>query len=215
MKKFVGGAKWTVVERGYAGSEACLVEPQCSNLIAGVEDVRERQTELNIFLAEGVQDSRSGRMEDQVALEALLLLLGLLGPLKGVQPSQGHSQEASVRVFFSDSEWVVVTEISFGPIEESLNKLHLWFAKSAVAGGPRQAKRGIIDFGDTVLHWLFGIATNQDLERLNAQLQALGGETTGIVNAVAHQATLLNETLRELGEHVLAMLQRDKAHQSL
>ncbi|KZR96448.1 Uncharacterized protein APZ42_009206, partial [Daphnia magna] len=67
----------------------------------------------------------------------------------------------------------------------------------------------------TALHWLFGVATSQDLEGLNGQLQALGGETSGIVSAVAHQATLVNETLRELGEHVLAMQQLDRAHQSL
>nr|SVE78669.1 EOG090X0O5J [Daphnia lumholtzi] len=54
------------------------------------------------------------------AVGALLLLQGLLGPLISVRPSQGHSQEAFVRdgvifqlqgeVFFSDSEWVVVTD---------------------------------------------------------------------------------------------------------
>ncbi|KAK4006330.1 hypothetical protein OUZ56_011484 [Daphnia magna] len=57
--------------------------------------------------------------------------------------------------------------------------------REAVAGGPRRAMRGIIDVG----------------EGLNRQLQALGGETMGIVHAVVHQATLVNETLRELGEH--------------
>ncbi|KZR95675.1 Uncharacterized protein APZ42_010451, partial [Daphnia magna] len=165
---------------------------------------------------------------------------------------QGHSKEAFVRdglifhlqgeVFFSYSEWVEVTNVSFGPIENALNKLHLWFTGSvkkkesqveetkwsarlraqmvervtdgfellglarerydtlreAVAGGPRRAKRGIIDVGGTALHWLFGVATSQDLEGLNGQLQALGGEKSGIVSAVAHQATFVNETLREL-----------------
>ncbi|KAK4013989.1 hypothetical protein OUZ56_026537 [Daphnia magna] len=144
----------------------------------------------------------------------------------------------------SDSEWVVVTDISFGPIEGALNKLHLWFTGSArserlraqivetgtdglelsriirdwydtlneVAGGPRRPKRGIIDIGGTTLHWMFGAATNQDLEGLNGQLQALGGKTTRIVNAVAYQATLVNETLRKHGEHVLAMQQLDREH---
>ncbi|KAK4007050.1 hypothetical protein OUZ56_012205 [Daphnia magna] len=114
----------------------------------------------------------------------------------------------------SDSEWVVVTDVSIGPIENALNKLHLWFTDSAkkkesqaektkwsarlraqmveratdgldllglvcerydtlreaVAGGPRRAKRGIIDVGGTALHWLFGVATSQDLEGLNGQL---------------------------------------------
>lgn len=33
--------------------------------------------------------------------------------------------------FFSYSEWVVVTGISFGPIEYTLNKLHRWFTDLA------------------------------------------------------------------------------------
>jgi hypothetical protein len=53
-----------------------------------------------------------------------------------------------------------------------------------------------------VLQWLFGVATGRDLEGLIGQLQALGRETTGGIHAVAQQATLVNETWRELGEHV-------------
>ncbi|KZS06405.1 Uncharacterized protein APZ42_030154, partial [Daphnia magna] len=290
MKKFIRGAEWTVVDRESTGAEARKMELQRSNLIAGGKGIRDREakTRETIPLDEQVQEARNERMDDQVrrstrarmppirygqmpqaAVGALLLLLGLLGPLMGVQPSQGHSQEAFVRdgvifqlqgeVFFSDSEWVVVTDVSFGPIENALNKLHLWYTDSAkkkesqaeetkwsawlraqmvkratnglellglvrdrydtlreaVAGGPRRAKRGIIDVGGTALHWLFGVAKSQDLEGLNGQLQALGGETSGIVSSVAHQATLVNETLRELGEHVLAMQQRDRAHQLL
>lgn len=69
--------------------------------------------------------------------------------------------------------------------------------------------------GGTALHWLFVVANNDDHERLDGQLQALELEATGIVNAVAHQATLGNETLRELREHVLAIKQLDRAHQSM
>ncbi|KZS06258.1 Uncharacterized protein APZ42_030339 [Daphnia magna] len=36
-------------------------------------------------------------------------------------------------VFFSDSEWVVVADISFGPIEDAISKLHLWFTFSAIS----------------------------------------------------------------------------------
>lgn len=75
--------------------------------------------------------------------------------------------------------------------------------------------RGFIDVGGTALHWLFVVANNDDHERLDGQLQALELEATGIVNAVAHQATLGNETLRELREHVLAIKQLDRAHQSM
>ncbi|KAK4006331.1 hypothetical protein OUZ56_011485 [Daphnia magna] len=137
-----------MVDRENMESEASRVEPQRSNLING-KDVRERQTET-IPLAEGVQEARNGRIEDQVrrstrtrtspvrygnipqgAVGVLLRLLGLLGPLIGIQPSQGHSKETFVRdglqgeVFLSDLEWVVVTDISFGPTENALNKLHL------------------------------------------------------------------------------------------
>ncbi|KZS01508.1 Uncharacterized protein APZ42_001815 [Daphnia magna] len=149
-------------DRGSTGAEARRIEPQRSNLIAGGKDIRDREAEFRetIPLGEEVQEARNERMDNQVsrstqarmppvrygqmpqaAVGALLQLLELLGPLMGVQPSQGHSQEAFSRdgvifqlqgeVFFSDSEWVVVTDVSFGPIENALNKLHLWFTDSA------------------------------------------------------------------------------------
>jgi hypothetical protein len=66
-----------------------------------------------------------------------------------------------------------------------------------------------------VLQWLFGVATERHLEELNRELQALGRETTGVIHAMAQQATLVNETWREIGEHVLVMQQLNKAHMSM
>ncbi len=87
--------------------------------------------------------------------------------------------------------------------------------REALVGPEKRSKRGLVDAGGTALQWLFGVATGRDLEGLNGQLQALGRETTGIIHAVAQQATLVNETWRELGEHVLVMQQLNKAHMSL
>jgi hypothetical protein len=87
--------------------------------------------------------------------------------------------------------------------------------REALVGPDKQSKRGLVDAGGTVLQWLFGVATGRDLEGLNGQLQALVRETTGIIHAVEQQATLVNETWQELGEHVLVMQQSNKAHMSL
>jgi hypothetical protein len=53
------------------------------------------------------------------------------------------------------------------------------------------------------------------LEGVNDHLQALSKETTAIVYAVAHQASMVNDTWRELDEHALIMQQLDKAHRAL
>jgi len=77
--------------------------------------------------------------------------------------------------------------------------------REALVGPNKRSKRGLVDAGGTALQWLFGVATGCDLEGLNE----------GIIHAVAQQATLVNETWRELGEHVLVIQQLNKAHLSL
>ncbi len=210
---------------------------------------------------------RVGLSGEASAVGAVLLLLGLLGLFMGVQPSQGMQRGSFVKdgvvfkfqgeIFFSDSEWVVLTDVSLGSIETTITALRHWFSvmanegkgvtevksehlrtrvkdrameglellkvvngrsrtlREALVGPKKRSKRGLVDAGGTVLQWLFGVATGRDLEGLNGQLQALGRETTGIIHAVAQQATLVNETCRELGEHVLVMQQLNKAHMSL
>ncbi len=69
--------------------------------------------------------------------------------------------------------------------------------------------------GETTLKWLFGVATERDLKGLNDHLQAFSKETTEIVHAVTYQASMVNDTWRELGEHGLMMQQLDKAHLAL
>ena len=59
----------------------------------------------------------------------------------GVQPSQGIQHEAFVKdgvvfkfqgeIYFSDSEWVVVTDVSLGPIEAAITALRHWFTRMA------------------------------------------------------------------------------------
>jgi hypothetical protein len=87
--------------------------------------------------------------------------------------------------------------------------------RGALIGTTDRRKRGLVDAGGTTLQWLFGVATERDLEGVNDHLQALSKETTAIVHAVAHQASMVNDTWRELGEHALIMQQLDKAHRAL
>jgi hypothetical protein len=72
-----------------------------------------------------------------------------------------------------------------------------------------------MDVGGSTLQWLFGVATDRDVETLSKQLQTLGRETTGIVHAMSQQATMVIETWRELGEHAIIMRQLEKAHGAL
>jgi hypothetical protein len=62
-----------------------------------------------------------------------VLLLGFCGSLLGVQASEGVEHTAFVRdgvifksqgdVYFSESKWVVVTDVSWQPMEEALRRL--------------------------------------------------------------------------------------------
>jgi hypothetical protein len=87
--------------------------------------------------------------------------------------------------------------------------------REAVGEPKQRSKRGLMDVGGSTLQWLFGVATDRDLETLSKQLQTLGRETTGIVHAMGQQATLVNETWRELGEHAIIMRQLEKNHGAL
>lgn len=67
---------------------------------------------------------------------AIYLLLGLLGPLVGVQQSQGLQHGPVLKdgvvfkfqgeIYFSD-EWVVVTDVSLGSIVCAITQLRRWF----------------------------------------------------------------------------------------
>ena len=77
------------------------------------------------------------RYSPEVGLAVAVLLLGFCGSILGVRASEGVEHSTFVRdgvifksrgdVYFSDSEWVVVTDVSWQPVEESLRMLHKWF----------------------------------------------------------------------------------------
>lgn len=58
-------------------------------------------------------------------------------------------------------------------------------------------KRGILDGGGTALKWLFGVATEDDFERLNHQLSNLSAQQKEVVHLLEHQASVVNESLSE------------------
>jgi hypothetical protein len=58
----------------------------------------------------------------------------------------------------------------------------------------QRSKRGLMDVGGSTLQWLFGVATDRDLETLSKQLQTLGRERTEIVHVMIQQATMVYET---------------------
>lgn len=60
-----------------------------------------------------------------------------------------------------------------------------------------RSRRGIIDGGGKVLKWLFGVATSNDLETINAEMNSLSQSNRKIVHIIEKQATLVNESLTE------------------
>jgi len=189
------------------------------------------------------------RYSPEVGLAVAVLLLGFCDSLLRVQASEGVEHAAFVRdgvifktqgdVYFSDSEWIVVTDVSWQPMEEALRRLQKWYGdmlkkdlrgdeaklgerlrmhlhdrakdgqdrldimreryrtlREAVGRPEGRSKRGLVDVGGSTLQWLFGVATDRDLESLSNRLQTLGRETTGIVHAIGQQATMVNETWR-------------------
>ena len=167
------------------------------------------------------------RYSPEVGLAVAVLLLGFCGSILGVRAGEGVEQSAFVRdgvifksrgdVYFCDLEWVVVTDVSWQPLEESLRMLHKWFGdmmkqdlrgdeaklgerlriqlhdrakegqeqldilreryrtlREAVGEPEQRSKRGLMDVGGSTLQWLFGVATDRDLETLSKQLQTLG-----------------------------------------
>ncbi len=89
----------------------------------------------------------------ETAIGAVFLLMGLLAPLLGVGTAEGRHLESFSRdgvifksqedIFFSDSGWVVVTDVSFTPIETALAALRRWYV-GQMRDDPRgaEAKEG-------------------------------------------------------------------------
>ena len=58
----------------------------------------------------------------------------------------------------------------------------------------RRTKRGLLNVGGKVLHWLFGVATTEQLDRYQHTLNELMGNQKSIAHAFNSMATLVNQT---------------------
>ncbi|KAI9557135.1 integrase core domain protein [Daphnia sinensis] len=142
---------------------------------------------------------------------------------------------------FTDSEWVLVTDITFGQTDAVASDLEKWLKqKSSMADdskpseigrfhstliahvharaldgllwlqiitrsyeglkatvcAPRRPRRqrGLMDGGGTVLNWLFGVATTDDLVKVNKNIEQLSTESTAIVHALeVHTAQIISK----------------------
>ncbi|KAI9552541.1 hypothetical protein GHT06_020390 [Daphnia sinensis] len=83
---------------------------------------------------------------------------------------------------FTDSEWVLLR------------------GTKATVCAPRRPirERGVMDGGGTVLNWLFGVATTDDLVKVNKNIEQLSTESTAIVHALEVHTWLINETVWEI-----------------
>ncbi|KZS20397.1 Uncharacterized protein APZ42_012914 [Daphnia magna] len=111
-------------------------------------------------------------------------------------------------VNFSDSEWVVVTGVSFRQVEATLGHLGQWLTEKLTQheGGPLNED---IKIGNRIKEQLKERATGclEELEVVK--------KTSGIVSTLAEQATLVNESLWKLHDHTVVLGQLEQAHQTL
>ena len=70
-----------------------------------------------------------------------------------------------------------------------------------------KVKRGAVDIGGEALKWLFGVATQKDLEKLSRELETLASQDKEITHILERQATLVNESLWEV--HTTTLMVRD------
>ena len=97
-----------------------------------------------------------------------------------------------------DITFDALTQLNMGALDLSLQAHRLRRDHIRAALGPhttpRRTKRGLLDIGGTVLHALFGVATNSQLERFNAALTAIAGTQQDMSHATSQLATIVNQT---------------------
>jgi len=76
-------------------------------------------------------------------------------------------------------------------------------------------KRGVIDGGGTVLKWLFGVATQTDLEGINEKVTGLTNRQQEIAHLLQQQATVVNESLWEVRTTTIMMGELKKQFDAL
>ncbi len=70
--------------------------------------------------------------------------------------------------------------------------------KAAIQTGSKRQKRGMVDGGGKVLNWLFGVETDDALDKINTNVELLPTGTNAMAHAIEAHASLVNETLWEL-----------------
>ena len=79
----------------------------------------------------------------------------------------------------------------------------------------KRRQRSLIDGGGTVLKWLFGVSTQEDLEEVHREMAKMGTQQRSIVHAMQQQATIINETLWEHKATVQIISDMDQQQRSL
>ncbi|KAI9565087.1 hypothetical protein GHT06_008841 [Daphnia sinensis] len=149
-----------------------------------------------------------------LSLPLLLVLTPRLAIAAEIVLSNGVIFRAEGERVFIDSEWVLVTDITFGQTDavasdlekalDSLLRLQIttrsYEGLKAIVCAPRQPRRqrGVMDGGGTVLNRLFGVATTDDLVKVNKNIEQLSTESTAIVHALEVHTSLINETVWEI-----------------
>ncbi|KZS04176.1 Uncharacterized protein APZ42_032920 [Daphnia magna] len=105
---------------------------------------------------------------------------------------------------FNDSEWKLVTDITFGQTDVVAAGLYIitrsYEGLKATVCAPRRPRRqhGVMDGGGTELNWLYGVTTTDVLVKVNKNIEQLSTESTAIVHALEVHTSLINESVWEI-----------------
>ena len=75
---------------------------------------------------------------------------------------------------------------------------HQFSAIITIALGADREKKAILDGRGTLLQWMFGMATQKNFEAISSQVERLGSREKIITHLLQQQATVGNESLREI-----------------
>ena len=89
-----------------------------------------------------------------------------------------------------------------GGVNDRVDRLELLRTKfddltNSVAPRGRRSRRGAFNFGGKILHWLFGVPAQADLERVSRKLNNVTKRTAESAHLAEVQATLVSEALKE------------------
>ena len=151
-------------------------------------------TEINFTPAEDAIRYLEQNLREQITFAAA----GRLAPSR-LRRLAGDRQEKKTNIFLD----------TLKTLKSRFTALHLTFS------GTIRDRRAMVDAGGHALKWLFGVATQTDLESINGLVSGLTHRQQEVVHVLDRQATVVNESLWEIRTNTRLILDLKKQYQDL